>query len=466
MKYRNKNNKLKYLFILLLAITIGYAALSTTLKINGSTTIGKNTWKIYWHNVANEAGVTAEDSPDIGDDDTNGEDTVVTWGVTLTTPGDYYEFTVDAVNEGGIDAMVTDISTMVTDSTDTVVDLPSYVKFTVTYDNGRPIIKKHILPKANGNTPTRVTYKVRVEYLKSITNEQLAAIGEDGVEYNFSFEVQYGQADDTAVPLPTSFQEDSWAVIAANVNADKSIYDIGDTKTFEMNLVGDDDENETYTLKVVNNTTPDQCTNIVYGLSQSACGFVVELQGINSSRSINATNNDATTNGDGNKGGWKYSQLRAYLNGEVYREDLEGETDYAGSGLIDKLPSGLKHIIIPTKVISGHGSNDNSNFESEDYIYIASTREIWLEGSTSNVPISTKDSAYYQTRQLDYYHNLSVTTSNYEAVSRTGVSGPWALRSAVSDVTNAFILVYPQGYPNYTLPTSSSKYFPLFRFAE
>ena len=104
-----KKNKLFLLVILILGISIGFAALSTTLKIDGTAIINKNTWKIYFDNIDNKSGVIPTTAPVIGDDTTNGSKTVVTWGVTLDQPGDYFEFTVDAVNAGSIDAEITKI---------------------------------------------------------------------------------------------------------------------------------------------------------------------------------------------------------------------------------------------------------------------------------------------------------------------------------------------------------------------
>ena len=46
MKNRKKN-RILLLLILLLAVTIGFALLSTTLKINGISGIKKNTWDIH-----------------------------------------------------------------------------------------------------------------------------------------------------------------------------------------------------------------------------------------------------------------------------------------------------------------------------------------------------------------------------------------------------------------------------------
>ncbi len=197
MKKSKKRNKLLLLAILILGISIGFAALSTTLKINGSASINKNTWNIYWNNIANKSGVTPTTAPGITSEDENHQNNIVSFDVTLDKPGDYYEFTVDAVNAGSLDAMVSNIiSTVKVD--DAEVTLPSYIKYSVTYADGKPIRKYHMLKKATSTTtPTRETYKIRVEFLKSISNEELASMS-DTTTYNFEYKVTYDQADEYA----------------------------------------------------------------------------------------------------------------------------------------------------------------------------------------------------------------------------------------------------------------------------
>jgi len=100
-----KRNKLLILLLVLLGVTIGYASLATTLKINGTTNINKNTWSVYWANLGNYAGVTPEegDEPTIGPDAQNVPNSLIEFAVTLDQPGDFYEFQVDAVNVGSMD---------------------------------------------------------------------------------------------------------------------------------------------------------------------------------------------------------------------------------------------------------------------------------------------------------------------------------------------------------------------------
>jgi len=204
MKNRKKRNKILLLLVLLLAVSIGFAALATTLKINGTANIGKNTWNIYWDNIANQTGSTPEDGyPDITADENNVASSLVTWEVTLDEPGNYYEFTVDAVNEGTLDAEITEVVSKYGNSViPDVIDsehpspVPSYIKYSVVYaDNGEKPSVGDRLNKKENNTPTRRTYKIRVEYDRdAVTNTIINEMDDEGETHTFSLSVKYGQA--------------------------------------------------------------------------------------------------------------------------------------------------------------------------------------------------------------------------------------------------------------------------------
>ena len=173
----------------------------------------------------------------------------------------------------------------------------------------------------------------------------------------------------------------------------------------------------THTVRVANTSS---CTN--GETSETACGFVVEFADILSKQSMNSTST--------NVGGWPASELRTYVSGTVY----------------NSLPSELQNVIAETKVVSSHGSTSGEvNFTSSDKLYLLSTKEVWGKDSTSNV-IST-DKAEAETRQLDYYKNKGVTTSNYsEAIKQyDGSDYYWWLRSAVSYNRNTFFSVHSNG---------------------
>ena len=203
MRKNKKRDRIFLLLLILLGLSIGFAALATTLKINGTTIINKNTWSVYWDNIDNEIGVTPT-SITIDDEDENHLDNIVNFNVTLDKPGDYFEFTVDAVNAGTIDAEVLTIQKKYNDTVIPEVEdpnnrvVPVYLKYIVTYADGSAINAGDKLLKANGNTPTVRTVKVRVEYdRETVTNSDIN--NQQGtVSHSFSLSVQFGQATPTS----------------------------------------------------------------------------------------------------------------------------------------------------------------------------------------------------------------------------------------------------------------------------
>ena len=237
-----------------------------------------------------------------------------------------------------------------------------------------------------------------------------------------------------------SFADDSWDRIISNVqNGYSGLYEVGDTKTVDMGTLG------THTLRVANNSTPSECSTT--GFSQTACGFVLEFADIITTHRMNPYDNSGSINGDGNKGGWEYSEMRTYVNSDIY----------------NALPSTLKNAIINTTVVSGHGYNDSANFTTTDKLYLLSTHEVWGKEGTSNV--INNDTAEAETRQLDYYKNNNITTSNYSgAIKKNGTSNSWwCLRSAGSYYSDRFFAVSNGGVWGYTYSSDPNGLAPAFR---
>ena len=178
-KKKKKNNLVVAAIILLLlvAITIGYAGLSTTLNINGTTSISKVEWDIHFENLEEKAGSVTAFKPAaiVGD-----KRTVVNYGVNFVNPGDFYEFKVDVVNRGTLDAVITDvIKAGLTD------EYAKYLNYTVTYENGQTITEGNEL-KAGAST----TYVVRVEFDDSSSS----SLPEEGIpSLDLTFAVTYSQ---------------------------------------------------------------------------------------------------------------------------------------------------------------------------------------------------------------------------------------------------------------------------------
>ena len=187
---RKKKRVIPFL-ILLIVITVGYAFLSETLVINGTANIKKTTWSIIWDNVQVKDGSVKDDAVTTDASITNTEKTLVEYSINLSEPGEFYEFTVDAKNEGTIDGMVNVVTNKAYQSDGiTERELPEYLTYTVTYSDGTAIESRHLL--SAGSTEK---YKVRVEYKKDIEASELPTESETLI---FKFSVDYIQADDSS----------------------------------------------------------------------------------------------------------------------------------------------------------------------------------------------------------------------------------------------------------------------------
>ena len=181
VKLRRNNflrNKKSFIFLLILCLGVGFAFLSTQLNITGNTSVSGNKWSVYFNNVqVSEGSVDASVVPTT----TGTATTSVNYTVLLDKPGDFYEFTVDAVNAGTIDAMIDSITMTSLDT-----DVATYLNYTATYLDGTTLAQNDVL-EADDST----TYKVRVEYKKNI---EATDLDEDGINLTLTFGINYVQS--------------------------------------------------------------------------------------------------------------------------------------------------------------------------------------------------------------------------------------------------------------------------------
>ena len=241
------------------------------------------------------------------------------------------------------------------------------------------------------------------------------------ISYSTSFNQYVYEYDETCqIPTSVSFALDSWETIAYMVRTGKAseVYKVGDTKEVAVEGYTNGDE-QTFTVRIANISTPEECNS--EGFSQTACGFVIEFEDIITEHAMNST---AT-----NVGGWPVSEMHSFVNEDIY----------------NALPSDLRNVIIDTYTVSSHGSGDSYNLTSIDKLYLLSTKEVWGKEGTSNT--INYDTAEAETRQLDYYNNNEVTTSNVSGAKKTyqGTVSAWWLRSAFSTDSGYFYPVNRSG---------------------
>ena len=397
--------KKSMLIIAILLMSIGFAAISTTLILNGSAKVSENNedFSVIFTAASidgNDVYATAVDETKktitftTSELKTLNQTSILTYEVTNNSNNYDANVTVTCVPKEGTTAKYTSIKNKL--------------------DNDATVVKaKETL---NG-TLTVTLDKVATE---SVTEE-----------YTCKLEFNAVERDTLGKEIP-AFQKDSWSTIAANVKSgNTSKYNVGDTKEVDLGKLG------THTVRIANMS---ECTN--GETSETACGFVVEFADVITKQPFNSTNT--------NVGGWRDSELRTYINGTIY----------------NALPSELQNVISTTKVISGHGKiSGETNFETQDKLYLLSSEEIYNDFSNSS--IAQYDTSVGTSKQLDYYKKQGVTTSSYAGAIKqyNGSNLYWWLRSAGSYNTNFFLTVADSGGWSSFRAASSNGVSPAFRIA-
>ena len=375
--------KKSMLIVAILLMSIGFAAISTTLILNGNAKVSENNEDFSV--IFTAASIDGNNVYTTAVDDTKKIITFTTSELKTLNQTSILTYEVTN-NSSNYDANVTVTCVPKTGTT------AKYTSIKNKLENDATVVKaKETL---NG-TLTVTLDKVATE---SVTEE-----------YTCKLEFNAVERDTIGVEL-TQFQKDSWSKIAANVKSgNTSKYNVGDTKEVNLGDLG------THTIRIANMSA---CTN--GETSETACGFVVEFADIITKQKFNST----TTN----VGGWKDSELRTYINETIY----------------NALPSDLQNVITSTKVLSGNGKNaGETNFETQDKLYLLSAREVWQE----DAELQRYDNINMETKQLDYYVNLNTSLSNITGAVKQYENRNWLwwLRSAGNYNSLYFVIVSNSG---------------------
>ena len=393
--------------IAILIMCVGFAAISTTLIINGSTKVSENTEDFSV--IFTSASLDGTDVYANVIDDTKKVITFETSDLKTLNQTSVLNYEVTN-NSSNYDAEVT-VNCKVKDNT------------TAKYTSIKNELEgKATVVKAKETLTGTLTVTLNKTATEEVKEEYVCTL-----EFNAIERDELGQG----TPNPVSFSTDSWKTIQNAIQTGNTdSYNVGDTKEVDLGSFG------THIVRIANKSI---CTN--GETSETACGFVVEFADIITNQQVNSTGT--------NVGGWKDSELRTYINGTIY----------------NALPSDLQNVIAPTKVISAHGLRDSENFETQDKLYLLSNEEIY-----SNFASSTKassDTSVGTSRQLDYYKNLGVTTSSYVGSEKqyNGVDSKWWTRSADFDRSYAFCYVGDGGGLGIASANNSYGISPAFRIA-
>ena len=393
--------KKSMLIIAILLMSIGFAAISTTLIINGSANVSENNedFSVIFTAASidgNDVYSTAVDETkkiitfETSELKTLNQTSILTYEVTNNSSNYDAEVNVTCVPKEGTTAKYTSIKNKL--------------------DNDATVVKA----KSSVNGTLTVTLdKVATE---SVTEEYTCKLEFNAVERDTL---------ENSIPEAVSFASDSWSTIAANVKSgNTSKYNVGDTKEVDLGELG------THTVRIANMSV---CTTET---SETACGFVVEFADIITKQKFNSTNT--------NVGGWKDSEMRTYVNGTIYKA----------------LPSELQNVVISTKVISSHGSTSGeTNFETQDKLYLLNAQEVWSTNDYDTSVGTSKQLDYYKNQ------GVTTSSYAGAIKQYNGSNSYWWLRSAFSDDALSFLNVNNDGDWDSDDANTSDGVSPAFRIA-
>ena len=176
------------LLVVIAGLTVAFAALSTTLNINGTAYLDAAKWGIRFENLSSPTRV--------GKATTNGtakiEETksaeITDMNVSLMVPGDKIVYTVNLVNKGTINAKIDNI-----EKTQLTSEQQRYLTFKVTDKNGYEIKQGNILEKGEIKKIT-----ITIEFIKDLTKEDLP---KQTSIISLSYKLNFVQTDEKVTSL-------------------------------------------------------------------------------------------------------------------------------------------------------------------------------------------------------------------------------------------------------------------------
>lgn len=364
INFNLKDRKLLMLFLCLVIVsvftlTIAYAALNAVLNIQGNAEVAGSNWNIYLENAVVKNGSATMDVPKI----TSGKS--LSFSTTLNMPGDFYEFTVDVVNNGSIDAMIENVIK----TPELTTEQAKYLRYEVTYQNGESINAMQAI--AAGST---MPIKVRIEYRNDLIASDLPT---GQVVLDLSIILNYVQSDGSG-----SSVSNNGALL--DINADGDINDFGTLVTIgseQFYTIGTDGDNVKLLSKY----------NLLVGYYSDGEDYVL-LENPTGIQDESTTSTSFFESGVG---------VVPYSSDEVHGNDYSSYDGSIVKGYVDSYKNFLEGMgvdVVEARLISREELTDYNTFNCEDfgscyggYSWL-STSAYWtgyIENSTTIFIIST-----------------------------------------------------------------------------
>lgn len=162
------------LTISILAMSIGFAIQSEKLQFNGNATIGESPkWNVHFSNIEVSPNSVSGESVRKPATIINNESTFINYDVALSSYNDSYEFTVDLVNEGNINARISSVMYSLSE------EAKKYLDYSIEYEDGTKVLEGDELLK---KSMKRIKVKLQNIYKEDV-------IGEKQFDISFALEV-------------------------------------------------------------------------------------------------------------------------------------------------------------------------------------------------------------------------------------------------------------------------------------
>ena len=160
---RTKALVIVVLLVVIAGLTVAFAALSTTLNINGTAYLDAAKWEIRFENLSSPTKIGSATTTGTAKIEETKSAEITGINVGLSIPGDKVAYTVDLVNKGTINAKIDNIEKTVLTS-----EQQKYLTFKVTDKNGKEVSEGDILSAGETRNLT-----ITIEFIKDLTKEDL-----------------------------------------------------------------------------------------------------------------------------------------------------------------------------------------------------------------------------------------------------------------------------------------------------
>ena len=197
------------LLIVIAGLTIAFAALSTTLNINGTAYLDAAKWGIRFENLSRPTKIGSATTTGTAKIEETKAAEITDMNVNLSTPGDKVTYTVDLVNEGTINAKIDNIEKTVLTS-----EQQRFLTFKVTDKDGREVSEGDLLSAGETKNLT-----ITIEFIKDLTKEDLP---KQTSTISLSYKLNFVQTDEKVTSAGQGSQQ------ACTSFDKKDTYNVGD----------------------------------------------------------------------------------------------------------------------------------------------------------------------------------------------------------------------------------------------